>query len=394
MNIAYFDCFSGISGDKVLGALIDAGLKESVLKKELAKLPLKDFKLKVGIKKVKGIAATKVDVICNEKSVVRTWPSIEAIINQSKLDEGIKKKSKEMFLKVAEAESKIHRQPLSQVHFHEVGAAYSIVDIVGTVIGIRYLGIEKIYSSHVATGIGLVKTRHGTLPVPAPAVLEILQDVPIYSQGILTEITTPTGAAIIKTCASEFGIPPDMKIKSSGYGAGIKKFDIPNVLRIIVGQSISHDIVDEVTVLETNIDNTSPEFLSYIQQKLFETGALDVWTTPIFMKKNRPAVALSVIAPLELEQDLTDILFQETDTLGLRTSRQLRRKLDRKLIDVETSYGKAQVKLGIQNGQIVTIIPEYEDCAKLARASNVPLKEIHKQVKIAAQKEIGINFKD
>ncbi|TET53344.1 MAG: nickel pincer cofactor biosynthesis protein LarC [Actinobacteria bacterium] len=238
MKIAYFDVFAGISGDMVLGALLDVGVPLDYLRDELAKLPLTNYELNAKPVEKGSIKSTKVSVKAKEKGIVRTWPNVKTIIESSSLDDDIKKRAKNIFLNLAEAESKIHRKNIEKIHFHEVGATDSIVDIVGAVIGMAYLKVEKVFASEIATGMGMVSTSHGYLPIPSPATLEILKDVPVYSGNINAELTTPTGAAIIKTYAAEFGVLPPVKVEKVGYGAGTKDLDIPNVLRLIIGSLV------------------------------------------------------------------------------------------------------------------------------------------------------------
>mgnify|MGYP001034946595 CR=1 FL=1 len=389
MKIAYFDCFSGISGDMTLGALLDAGLPFEVLKNELDKLPLKNYSLRAEKVKKSGIAATKVRIHAEEKGVIRYWTNIKNLIDDSDLNETVKVKSKEVFLALARAEAKIHRKRLNNIHFHEVGATDSIIDIVGVAIGLNYLKVEKVFASSIATGMGLIKTEHGIIPLPSPATLEILKDVPIYSGGTNVELTTPTGASIIKTYAEKFGEIPPLKITSTGYGAGARDLETPNVLRIILGEMIlsSKDAdEDEVVVIDTNIDDMNPEFYEFVMEKLFDAGALDVWITPVYMKKNRPGTALSILAPLQKEEEILDTIFKETSTLGVRTSRKVRRKILREIITVSTKFGKARVKIGRFKNQTVSISPEYEDCARLAKEKNTAVKEVYNEIKHIAEK--------
>ncbi|MDI6689291.1 MAG: nickel pincer cofactor biosynthesis protein LarC [Actinomycetota bacterium] len=389
MKIAYFDCFSGISGDMVLGALLDAGFPFEVLLTELKKLPLKDYEIKAEKVEKLGISATKVCVRAEEKGIIRTWSNVKSIIQESKLHPDVKEESQRIFLKLAEAESKTHRKSIDQVHFHEIGAHDTLIDIVGTVIGLHYLGIKEIYSSPLATGMGLMKTEHGVLPIPAPATLEILKDIPIYSAGIATELVTPTGAAIIKTYAKEFGEMPPLKIASIGYGAGTRDLKIPNVLRILVGEALSiGEEMDLVETIRANIDDMNPEVYHHVMERLFEAGALDVWLTPIYMKRNRPGVTLSVLLPLRIEEKILEILFEETTTLGIRCSRETRRKLTREILEIDTEFGPIAIKMGKFRGRIVNISPEYEDCARIARESNVPLKLVYEKAKEAAREEL------
>jgi uncharacterized protein (TIGR00299 family) protein len=394
MRIAYFDCFSGISGDMVLGALLDAGVELGVLEKELKKLPLKNYQIRTERLQKGGIWATKVHIRTEEKGIVRTWANISSLIKKSKLSATQKKKCIEIFLKIASAEAKIHRREIDQVHFHEVGAIDSILDVAGAVIGLALLKIEEVYASSLATGMGLKKIEHGTIPIPAPATLEILKDVPIYSRGITAELVTPTGAAIIKTFAKSFGEMPPLKPVSVGYGAGTQDLEIPNVLRIIIGESLSQDEYDEKSVIETNIDDLNPEFSSYIMEKLFDVGALDVWLTPIYMKKSRLGLKLSVIAPKEKEEQITQVLFKETNTLGARISRELRRIVARKEIRVKTKFGEARAKIGFIEEKPATISPEYDDCAILAKNAGVPIKLIYEAVRKAAEKGLRLGTRD
>jgi len=388
VKIAYFDCFSGISGDMVLGALLDTGLDLKALEKELKKLPLENYRIKVGRVQKGSIGATKVDVQAEEKGIVRTWANVSSLIKDSGLSEAHKEKCLQIFQKIAAAEAKIHCRNIDQVHFHEVGATDSIIDIVGTVICLSLLEIDEIYSSPLATGTGTKKTEHGIIPIPAPATLEILTDVPIYSRGIAAELVTPTGAAIIKTLAKKFGDLPPLKPLSIGYGAGTQELEIPNVLRVVIGESLSAEEFDEKLLIETNVDDSNPEFSSYVMEKLLNAGAQDVWLTPIYMKKGRPGFKISALVSKEKEEEAMKIFFEETSTLGVRVTNQRRRILVRKEAKVRTEFGEARAKIGFWEGKPVTISPEYEDCAKLARKTGVPLKLIFETVKKAAEEEI------
>lgn len=390
MKIAYFDCFSGISGDMVLGALLDVGLPLEALREKLEKLPLQNYEIKVEKVGKLGIGATKVSVQAEERGIVRTWTNIKNLLNESAIAPPIKEKSKEIFLKLAQAEAKIHQKSLDQIHFHEIGATDTIIDIVGAAIGLHQLGIEEVYSSPLATGMGLARTEHGAIPIPSPATLEILREAPIYSRGITAELTTPTGAAIIKTYAKSFGDMPPMRISSIGYGAGTRDLEIPNVLRLILGEIEEFESaeMDEVLVIETNIDDLNPEFYGYVMDKLFEAGALDVWASPIYMKKNRPGLALSVLAKAGEESEILNILFRETTTFGVRLSRKTRRKISRETIEVKTDFGQARVKVGRFKGKVVSLSPEYEDCARLAGEAKVPLRIVYTVVKGEAERRL------
>lgn len=392
MKIAYFDCFSGISGDMTVGALLDAGLKIETLEKELTKLGLSGYQLEVDKVTKKGISATQFKVKIKEGGVERRFKDILTILEESKLDEGIKKETKKIFFNIAQAESKIHQKDIGEIHFHEIGGLDSIIDITSAVIGIKTLGIEEIYSSALPVGKGFVKCAHGVIPVPAPATLELLKNIPTYSGGIESEMITPTGAAIISTLAKSFGKRPLMKIERIGYGAGEKEFTIPNLLRVCIGEKTLKDenlkddyVSDEVVLIETNIDDMNPEFYDYIMDQLFSQGALDVFLTPIQMKKNRPAHMLSVIVYEQNLKEILEVLFSESTTLGVRVREIKRLRLNQQNFMAETKYGKIKVKVGMFKGEIKNIAPEYEDCKKMAKQHQVPLKEVYEEVKKVIQ---------
>jgi len=386
MKVAYFNCFAGVSGDMVVGALVDLGMPLELLESELKKISIGDYE--IGARRVtrKHIGAIKFDVTSGEQRVVRTWSNIRDLIKDSALPGEIKKDSLAIFERIAEAEAKIHQKPIDQVHFHEVGAIDSIVDVVSSVVGINHLGIEKVYSSPVATGMGMVKTEHGLLPVPTPATLELLEGAPIYSSNISTELATPTGAAILTHYATFTEQMPEIRVEKTGYGAGSRELEIPNALRIILGEELERS--GEVVLIETNIDDVSAEVLGYTMEALLELGALDVWFTPIEMKKNRPAVALSVLVPVGYEDIAVDKVFSETSTLGLRVSRQSRRVAERETLSVDTPFGKVRVKVGKYKGQLISVAPEYDDCRKIAMREDMPIKEIFEAARRAAYDNI------
>ena len=391
MKIAYFDCFSGISGDMTVGALLDAGLKIETLEKELKKLGLTGYQLEVNKVVKKGISATKFKVKIKEEGVERRFKDILTILEKSKLDEEIKKETKKIFFNIAQAESKIHQKDIDKIHFHEIGGLDSIIDIASAVIGIKTLGIEEIHSSALPVGKGFVKCAHGVIPVPAPATLELLKNIPTYSGGIESEMITPTGAAIIGTLAKSFGERPLMKIERIGYGAGEKEFTIPNLLRVSIGEKILKDenlkdgyVSDEAVLIETNIDDMNPEFYDYIMEQLFSQGALDVFLTPIQMKKNRPAHMLSIIVYEQDLKEILEVLFSESTTLGVRIREIKRLRLAQQNFIAETKYGKIRIKVGIFKREIKNIAPEYEDCKKMAKQHQVPLKEVYEEAKKVA----------
>ena len=385
-KILYIDCFSGISGDMVIGALIDLGLELNYLKSELEKMDLDEYSISYEDVKINSISAKKFKVKITKPPAYRDYKDIKRIISSSSLQSDVKKTALKIFQVIAEAEAKIHGVDIEKVHFHEVGAVDSIIDIVSTAVGIKSLGIDVIYSSKIPLGRGFVSTLHGRLPVPAPATLEILKELPVYSGNFGFEVSTPTGAAILKILVKEFGDMPFMSIKKIGYGAGSKKNEeIPDVLRIIKGSveersgagkdSISAG--EELILLSTNIDDSTPEILGYLLEKLHEKKVLDAWIETIYMKKNRPAFKLCVLCDKKLEPEVIDMIFSESATLGIRREAVKRYTALRKIKKVRLPYGEVQVKIGIYHGKEVTISPEFESCKKLAEKLNKPLKEVY-----------------
>jgi hypothetical protein len=388
MKIAYFDCFSGISGDMILGAFIDAGLDLYQLESELSKLKLSGYSLKAEKTTRKGLSGIKFFVNTEEDSAERHLKDIEEIIDQSGLGDDIKASSKKIFHELAHVEAKIHNSNPERVHFHEIGGLDSIIDIVGVLIGIKLLGIEAVYASRIPVGKGFVECDHGILPLPAPATLELLKGIPIYASDMEKELVTPTGIAILRNVAKSFGIIPEMRIDRIGYGAGSHDLKIPNLLRVWVGEAaeeIEYE-EDEVILIETNLDNMNPEFFGYASEKLLERGALDVFMTPIFMKKNRPGTLLSVlITPDKLEEALSTV-FAETTSLGIRFQRLERKKLRREMITVDMPFGSVRVKVSRTGQEIQNISPEYDDCKAIAVKQGIPLRKVYEEAKAAAKK--------
>jgi uncharacterized protein (TIGR00299 family) protein len=392
MTLTYFDCFSGISGDMTLGALVDAGLPIEVLRSELAKLKLPGYEITSEKVKRSGLAATKVHVVLDEKEQpARHLSDIEKIINDSSLAPAVKQKSLSIFQRLAEVEAKVHGTTPDKVHFHEVGAVDAIVDIVGSVIGLEHLGITEIIGSPVNVGSGTVHTQHGKLPVPAPATAELLRNIPLYSSSITFELTTPTGAAIISTLAGSFGPLPQMTISRIAYGAGGKDIPSqPNVLRIMIGEPVSAYEEDTSIIIESNIDDMNPQIYGHLIDTLMSKGAHDVYLTPIIMKKGRPAILLSVLTDKSMSAVILDTIFRETTSIGVRIHEVGRMKLSREVRTVETPYGKIRVKISKRGDEIMTMTPEYEDCRKLAEEKQVPLKTVMDEAKaraISLQKE-------
>ncbi len=428
MRIAYLECFSGISGDMFMGALVDAGVSPQILRDAVAAL---DIGARLEISQVvrSGISATKADVwVDGEKDLPReeyweeqlalqttpgstrsiehqhehshshehkrndhlshkhdgshgrTLTEIKQIISAAAISQRAKRTAISIFTALGEAEAKIHNTSLDHVHFHEVGAVDAMVDIVCAAVGAETLGLDEIICSPLNVGGGTVKCAHGTLPVPAPATLSLLADAPVYSTGIQAELVTPTGAAIVKTLASRFASFPEMKVEKSGYGAGSRDFPAhPNVVRLTIGEASSHSLAakaasETVTVLEANLDDLNPQVFAYVMDRLLEEGALDAFGMPAQMKKNRPGMLLTVLCTPENEGKLTKLIFAETTTLGVRRREERRQILARRWEKVSTPWGEIRIKIASMNGTITNYAPEYEDCRRIAAEHHVPLK--------------------
>jgi len=355
-----------------VGALLDAGADWDGLQAALHSLKL-GAAFTFEKTKRKGISAGKFSVSFNEQKKHRHLPHIQKIINAGELSEKARKNSLAVFDRLAEAESKSHNVPMEKVHFHEVGAVDSICDIVGACVALDLLGVSEVHCSRINVGSGTVETEHGTLPVPAPATTELLIGKPVYAAGPVTELTTPTGAALLSTLATGFGAMPPMRVLAQGFGAGDKDFPMQaNVLRVLIGQHTAATESTTVSVIEANIDDSTPQVLGYAMERLLGEGALDVTLSPLFMKKNRPATLLSVICAPDRAEDLAAIVFAETSTLGMRIHQAERRVLARTISEVETPYGKIHVKHA-QNG---TYTPEFDDCRRAAIEHNVPLRTV------------------
>jgi uncharacterized protein (TIGR00299 family) protein len=388
VKAAHFDCFSGISGDMTLAALLDAGVDADAIRAGIASLGL-PITLEIDKVRKGGFAATYVRVEAAEEDTHRFLPDVEEILNRGKLTERQRDLALRIFRRLAEAEAAVHGMPIERVHFHEVGALDSIADIAGAAIGLDLLGVERFTSGSVAVGSGMVKCAHGLMPVPAPATAELLKGVPLRPSSIKAELTTPTGAAILATVVNEWIDSPGMTVERIGHGAGKRDFvEQPNLLRLFVGHSAAVPAEsDRVWLLETNLDDLPAEVIGYCYDLLFAAGALDVFTTPIFMKKNRPGVMLSVLAPENVLPALEEILFRETATLGIRRHAVDRHKLSRKAISVTTPWGPVQGKLAWRDGQPPVFSPEYDDCARIARQHGLALRDVCAQVERAFVEE-------
>ena len=445
MRIAYIECFSGISGDMFLGALVDAGVSPQLLQDTVAALGL-GAKLEVSRVVRSGISATKVDVwVDGEKDMPREeyWAKQEAshshahhdhhehehshehhhshgessragvpaphehshshrglteiqkIISAAQISESAKKTAISIFEALGAAEAKIHDVPVESIHFHEVGSVDAIVDIVCAAVGIEALGVDEIVCSSLNVGGGMVKCAHGTFPVPAPATVELLKDAPVYSAHVQAELVTPTGAAIVKTLAKRFSTFPEMRVDKSAYGAGSRDFPgHPNVLRIVIGEAAAKMTgktqSDTISVLEANLDDLNPQVFGYVMDRLLEEGALDVFGVPVQMKKNRPGTLLTVLCKPEDADKLTHLVFSETTTLGVRCREESRQTLARRWESVRTEWGEVRIKVASMNGTVTNYAPEYEDCRRIAEEHHVPLKMVMQE----AAREYALSSKE
>ncbi|GAB4530426.1 MAG: nickel pincer cofactor biosynthesis protein LarC [Anaerolineae bacterium] len=395
MKVAYFDCIAGASGDMILGALLDAGLPEPTLREGLAALRLDGFTLSPRRVVKNGFGATKVDVLVSNDVPARRLPEIEAIIAGSSLDPGIARRAIAIFRRLGEVEASIHGVTPDQVHLHELGGMDTIVDVVGALLGLEALGIERVYASPLPVGRGFVQGAHGAIPLPAPATLALLAryespsggGVPVIGVDLEMELVTPTGAALLSSLAAGFGPIPPMRVTAVGYGAGERDLPIPNLLRLLVGDQAQPDeaVTETLTLLETNIDDLNPELYDYVMARLFDAGALDVFLSPIHMKKNRPATLLRAICRPADASALMSILYAETSTLGVREQMVTRHCLERAIHTLETPYGAVRVKVASLGGGRVKVAPEYEDCRRLAETSGVPLREVYRAAEVAAE---------
>ncbi len=379
MKTAYLDCFSGISGDMFVGALLDAGLELRVLQEALDGLRLSGVRVEASRESRNHIRGTRFVVRVDEGAQPeRSHKDIQRVIGESGLSERVKTLSLAVFQALAEAEGRIHARPVEEVHFHEVGAADSIVDIVGAVFGVHALGIERICCSALPLGSGFVKSRHGIIPVPAPATLEILKGFPVKHAGLDAEMVTPTGAALARVLSDDFGSMPSVKVERIGYGVGSRELsDRPNLLRLVLGESSDHARRDTVVLVEANLDDSPPEWTGFLVERLFEAGALDVWLVPVQMKKNRPGVLVQALVRPEGRDRLADIILRESTTLGVRFQVLERRILEREQAALESPWGTLQVKRARNADGVWRVIPEYEACRKAALKHGVALREVY-----------------
>jgi pyridinium-3,5-bisthiocarboxylic acid mononucleotide nickel chelatase len=403
MRTLYFDCFAGASGDMILGALIAAGVEPEAFKQQLSLLSVTGYKIDFETVDRSGISATYARVQTSHEHAHRHLSDILKIIYDSQLSDSIKDRAARIFSRLAEAEARVHNQPVEQVHFHEVGAVDAIIDVVGAAIGFELLAIDRFVASPLHVGSGTVEMDHGRYPVPPPAVAELLNGVPFYSTDVAGELVTPTGAAIITTVCAAYGPIPQLKLERAGYGAGTREYKkFPNALRVLVGEEqltgASNSVGamsaegagdERLWMIETNMDDISPQILGHVMERAFDLGALDCYFTSVQMKKNRPGVLLSILCRDEQRATLSELLFSETTTLGIRAYEVERRALERRIVTVQTQYGPIDVKVAQLNGHIVKEMPEYEQCRQAAREANVPLRIVEEAARDAFARSSG-----
>ena len=378
MRAVYLDCFSGLSGNMFLGALVDAGVPEAALREVIDKINIKGFSLIVKSVDKVGIHATHIDVDLTSKHHHRGLSDILKLIREAEIPEAVKEKACLVFQRLGAAEAKVHGMPLEKVHFHEVGAVDAIIDIVGTVFGFHYLGIDRIYCSPLRVGRGFVKAAHGIMPIPAPATAELLNGIPWYPGDIDRELVTPTGAALVAELCSGFGDrPTGFLSEKTAYGAGTWDLIIPNVLRLSVGSIPEEKTSDTRWLLEANVDDSTPEVIAYVIDKLMSAGALDAWITPIIMKKGRPAFLVSALCDESNKTAVEDVVFAETSSIGVRWQEVRRTVANRSIVPVMTEWGSVGVKIAERNGEVINVAPEFGDCRALAEQSGTPLKKIY-----------------
>ncbi|HJX91201.1 MAG TPA: nickel pincer cofactor biosynthesis protein LarC [Pyrinomonadaceae bacterium] len=385
MKTLYFDCFAGASGDMILGALVAAGVDPDRLRAQLSLLGVEGFSVSFETVNKSGLSANYARVETAHEHKHRHLSDIRKIIDDSQLSDDVKQRSIAIFTRLAEAEARVHNEPIEHVHFHEVGALDAIVDVVGAAICFEMLAIERFVCSPIHVGSGTVEMAHGRFPVPPPAVAELLKGVPFYSTDLKGELLTPTGAAIITTVCKDFGPIPQLRLEGTGYGAGTRDYEnFPNVLRVMIGESDASDQTEQTLwMLETNVDDVSPQIIGHVMDRAFTLGARDCYFTPIQMKKNRPGVLLSILCDPEKKTAMTDLLFMETTTIGVRSYQVNRRALDRQIVRVETFYGPIDVKVARLNGRVVNAMPEFDQCRQAAERKGVALREVEDAARLA-----------
>ncbi len=391
-KVAYFDCFAGVSGDMILGALLDAGLRLDALRGALRGLPLRGWRLEARRVRREGLAGTRasVTIVAGAGKTLHGLEPILRLVRRSRLPAPVRRSAEETFHLLARAESRVHGVRLAEAHFHEVGAVDSVVDVLGALAGLQLLGVDEVRASALPWNGGMVRCAHGLLPVPAPATVELLRGLPVAPHPSPGEMVTPTGIAILRAVAAGFGACPAMTVVRVGYGAGEKRFHgVPNLLRLVLGEAEGGDGAGVVTVLETEIDDMPPSRYDHLSRLLFEAGALDVFMTPVLMKKNRPGQLLTALISPGLADTAAEIVLRESTTLGVRMREERRVTLPRRIVEVKTRFGRVRVKLARRPGGRVTAAPEHDDCAALAARTGAPLDEVANEARKAAARRAG-----
>jgi uncharacterized protein (TIGR00299 family) protein len=389
MRTLYFDCFAGASGDMILGALVGAGADSEKLREQLQLLDVSNFDVSFHTVDRSGISATRAEVRTEDEQHHRHLSTILKIIERSRLSDSVKSRASRIFTRLAEAEARVHNVAVEKIHFHEVGAMDAIIDVVGACIGFDLLGVERFVASPLHVGSGTVEMAHGRFPVPPPAVVELLRDAPTYATNIQGELLTPTGAAIISTLCESYGAQPAMRVAAVGYGAGRREYErFPNALRVMIGESDADAASEKLFVVETNLDDVSPQIVGHVMERAFERGALDCYFTPVQMKKNRPGVLVSLLCRPADRESLYQLLFDETTTLGVRSYEVERRALPRESVLVQTEFGAIRIKVARSQGRIVNATPEYDDCRAAARKWDAPLRDVEAAARAAFLKTV------
>ncbi len=391
MKVAYFDCPAGASGDMILGALVDAGLPLATLESALAGLGVAGWRFGARVVEKGGLRGTKVEVETDPSVRFHRLDEMLAALDKGSLAPAVRERAAAILRRLAEAEARVHRVPVEAVHFHEVGALDTLVDVVGSVAGLDALGVEAVYVSGFPLGGGMVETAHGRTPVPAPATAELLKGFPVYDNGIAAELVTPTGAAILTTLARSAGRAPAMRLDAVGWGAGTQELPIPNLLRVMLGTAEGPEgaEIETLAALETTIDDMSPQLYEPLMDRLLEAGALDVFLTPVIMKRSRPGIVLTALAPPEKVSDLAALMFRETTSIGVRWSELRRARLPRELVRLPTAFGPVTFKLSRLGGRLVTLTPEFEECRRIAEGRNLPVREVLDQVRAEGWRALG-----
>jgi uncharacterized protein (TIGR00299 family) protein len=381
MKVLYFDLIGGASGDMILGALIDAGVPAEKLTEMLAGLKLDEFELIATPIEKNGFQATKVDIQVGEQPPERHLKEILEVIRNSSLPKSIQNRAIRIFQKIALVEAGIHNKPVDHIHLHELGGTDTIVDVTGALLALDFLGVSHIYASPIPLGSGFIKGAHGQIPLPAPATMGLLKGLPVRKTEIKAELITPTGAALLAELVKDFSPPPEMKVEAVGYGAGTRDLPIPNLLRVMIGETAEtgNQNREQLILLESNLDDLNPEIYPYVMESLFNAGALDVCLLPVQMKKNRPGTQIQVLVEIQKAEDMREILFRETSTLGIRQTEIDRFSLPRNIQEVSTSFGIVRIKVAGEGTKFQKASPEYEDCQKIARENDIPLQQVYQE---------------